>query len=256
MSLIQEALKRQQQEMGTMPEDKTIPPTPEMASPTEATPITQPEISPAPGSNAEETNKPAPPLHKKPMTLASKTPPPPPAHAIEPKNLDTEKSTGSPWKKLIIFIIFLFLVIAAAAGMIIFALKNMPKKQPEQVATNNQITETTTITPKEKTNSFLAKIIKKKPEQTAPPEQTTVSTPNNNTDTATTPPLAPSVKWPHLKLMGALAKGGAGQAIINGKFITVGEEIEGVKLIKIKGNTVELSYKNETQLLKVGGSIQ
>jgi len=41
-------------------------------------------------------------------------------------------------------------------------------------------------------------------------------------------------------------------AIINGKLVAEGEEIEGVKVVKITGKRVELEFKGETFSMKPG----
>lgn len=66
----------------------------------------------------------------------------------------------------------------------------------------------------------------------------------------------PPVRWPSLILSGVVGRGSNGSAILNSEIIAVGETIEGVKVVSIGRQGVELEYKGETQFLKVGDSTQ
>ncbi len=264
MSLIQEALKRQQQENDDQPESTKEPKQPTPPEPVSqlapSTPPIQPPTPPVAPKQMEQPNLAAPidstdknktvSSPKKPMSLVNHAPIAAPAHAVEPEKPGSKnKPNGNPWRKLIIALLILFLIIAAAGVMIFFALKklagdtleqvineygeeveNIVYVEPEAVETVPEATKS-----ESEATSLSQKITKKKAEPI----------------TQKTPTRVP-VKWPELKVTAALAKGGVGQAIINGKFITVGDKIDGVTLMKISGNVVEFSYKNEIKFLKVG----
>ncbi len=70
-------------------------------------------------------------------------------------------------------------------------------------------------------------------------------------ETAIPAPLA----WPSLKLTGILTSPGAGEsaALINNQLLIVGGQLNGVTLVEIRVDGVTLQYGGETKLLKVGG---
>lgn len=65
-------------------------------------------------------------------------------------------------------------------------------------------------------------------------------------------PVTPKEPWPTIILGGFVGAGRNGTAILNGEFIGVGETISGVKLLSIERKSVKLSYKGQTQILKMG----
>lgn len=69
---------------------------------------------------------------------------------------------------------------------------------------------------------------------------------------AAEPPPAVS-DWPAIKL-GSLARAGGGKssAILNGKLVLVGDEIEGVTLVEVAANGVTLDLKGQRLFLKIG----
>ncbi len=271
MSLIQEALKRQQQEhdpdavdsvvnnpMPTPPQPAKEIKQPELNSPSTA-PIPEPPSTPPPPPPPPSTQQPS---QKKTLGLADKGKASTPEHAIEPEFLKIakeEKKQKSPWLKLIFFLIFLLLIIGLASWMVIYAVRNFTAKEPSTAkpAKTTKTTHPKVTKPapheakKEKSNSetnkesifkhLLTKEKKKLEEKPQPPSE----------------PQKVSIAWPHLKISGAMAiKSGQGQAIINGKYISVGEQIEGVTLVKIKGNQVILQYKGEQRTVNVGTVVQ
>ena len=105
----------------------------------------------------------------------------------------------------------------------------------------------------------------KQPKQTAgtepaakPLEQATTvqPTPKPAVQVSTSEPQKPQgpppVEWPSVTLAGFVGAGNDGTAILNGEFIGVGETIAGVKLVGFYQKSVKLSYKGETQTLKMG----
>lgn len=62
--------------------------------------------------------------------------------------------------------------------------------------------------------------------------------------------------WPRLTLNGVMAQTGPGQgsAIINGTVVEIGEKIEGVRLLEVQRNGVLLEFRGNTQFVRVGQS--
>ncbi|MCK5528064.1 MAG: hypothetical protein KAI74_00160 [Kiritimatiellae bacterium] len=266
MSLIQEALKRQQQEADpddatttTEPEAGVTPPIPDIPSAIKsAEPVAEPVAEPATPTESKPV--------KKPIGLVKNTPPPAPEEVTEEDSKKKKKkqkkkkkeSDSNPWQKLILVLLILTLIIVGAAGLVFFSLKklskdaltelteNLPaelvKNLPVEIANNLPVATTNIPAQQEATPAPEAAVVKvlKKVAATLP-------------EVKAQPKVEP-VKWPELKLIGAVASGGSGQAILNGQFINVGNSIEGVTLKAIKGNDVILTYKNEMKILKVGDS--
>ena len=65
------------------------------------------------------------------------------------------------------------------------------------------------------------------------------------------PPPKPVV-WPSLKITGVLERGERGAALINGRVIAVGEEIQGVKVIAVGKNGVTLEYEGARKTVRTG----
>ena len=65
--------------------------------------------------------------------------------------------------------------------------------------------------------------------------------------------------WPILVIKGVLGKGsrGNGGAIINNEIVSVGGEIEGVKIVSVNPNgTITLEFKGEKKTLRSGDITQ
>lgn len=68
--------------------------------------------------------------------------------------------------------------------------------------------------------------------------------------------VARTSAWPRLTLNGVMAQTGPGQgsAIINGTVVEIGEKIEGARLVEVQRNGVLVEFKGSTQFLRVGQS--
>lgn len=265
MSLIQEALKRQQQDAEKTAEpdtniQQTSSPTPVVPTTTEKNNqgFVQPNLAQqtiADAKNTHNVNTPPEPPRKS-INLVNRSPVVIPEHAKEPKKTNSKnKSEGSRWKKLIIALIILFIIIITAGYMVFFAMKKLASdtspqivrtskstEEVENLITTKQVTvesKPATIENKHLEIPIIPKIAKNKKQKTHIKEEKHIP-----------------VKWPPIEITAAMAKGNGGQAIINGKFIAIGDKIDGVTLMRINGNTVELSYKKEKKLVKVGNAIQ
>ena len=84
------------------------------------------------------------------------------------------------------------------------------------------------------------------------------------TDVTACPPPVPIVVppqnlpavWPSLALSGVMGRGVQGSARINKTIVAVNDSIQGVKVLSVGNQGVELEYKGEKRLLKVGDSTQ
>lgn len=68
--------------------------------------------------------------------------------------------------------------------------------------------------------------------------------------------LRPEAEWPALRVMGVLAHGGPGEgaAIINGEIVSVDEQVEGVTVAEVGTSGVWLEYQGRKRFVKVGRS--
>jgi len=73
-------------------------------------------------------------------------------------------------------------------------------------------------------------------------------------DTSTPPVAEP--EWPFLSLSAIVGRSVTGSAIINGTIVSVGESIEGVTLVIIGDQGVELEFEGKRRTLRVGQSTE
>ena len=75
--------------------------------------------------------------------------------------------------------------------------------------------------------------------------------------TAASTPVSVPVVWPSLKLTAIFSKVGSGQAgaRLNNRLILLGDQIEGVTLVEIRQNSVVLKFGAETRFLKMGATL-
>ncbi len=251
MSLIQEALKRQQEDGGEEnPESKNVPPVQE---PAEQAPSPEPhektmenEIQEAP--EPEET------------PAETETPPPPEQKPQKPKKTRTVVLAST--------IVGLILIAAAGGSYFLFfrtgdagtndqadtspAEASATEKEPE--ATPSPPTDVDTKKPgEEKKDDLPPKTETPSGEKTVPAgEKPTKKTPGPSRPVKAPPrtPRPKPVLWPDLTLQGLLSKSGEGAALINGEVISKGEKMQGVELTAVRKNSVMLKYKGETKELK------
>ncbi|MFW6151766.1 MAG: hypothetical protein ACOC6C_02205, partial [Verrucomicrobiota bacterium] len=101
----------------------------------------------------------------------------------------------------------------------------------------NQKPEKNAMTSTGKTNT--AKKIDKQIRKPAP-----------STDKGEKKPRTEPVLWPKLTVQGLLSRGREGTALINNELIRQDEQIKGVELIEVRKSSVVLKYKGETMELK------
>ncbi|MBN2301511.1 MAG: hypothetical protein JXN60_03240 [Lentisphaerae bacterium] len=258
MSLIQEALRRQQEEAGEI----------------------EPQASPPPVQDPRPP-MPTPSQSSKPPTLASPELPPPVPN-VPPPLAPTESynSTSTPGstvelaeptkqKPPILMLTGVILSILLLAGIGIWAaiyLFNLT--DVANVAPTDNVVE---VTPETKDKTPVSDT-PPPPAPSAPAEDVKVVTPViAETDTGAIvkdkydygkeeeePVVQPanSVVWPMLTLSGVVGKGSNGSVILNNEIVGVGEYIDGVKVVSLGYREVTLEYEGQQQTIKQGNSTQ
>jgi hypothetical protein len=76
--------------------------------------------------------------------------------------------------------------------------------------------------------------------------------------TTSVPDKLMAVIWPRLSVSGIIgtSSGSRGAAIINGQMLGIGSTIEGVKIIAVDKQGVQLRLGDETRTLTVGGTTE
>ena len=240
MSLIQEALKRQQQDLGEG-ELKDGPP-----------PSQRPSLAPAPppvpppGAEQEETPPPA-----------DATAEPAPAEGPAPWERGYKKPETKKQKitKIVTLIVLFGSVFGAIAFHTLPMLFNKPAAPPSQpTQPEPEPVEPIAPDPTAIQTGAAGKVAKT-------PTQPEVKQP---TPTAIEPipiepeplELKPPVVWPAIEVNGIVGREKNGSALLNGEIVAVGDSIEGAKVISIKGQTVELEFQGERQTVRPGSSTQ
>ena len=272
MSLIQEALKRQQKEYGNGKTHETPSSTLSESPVTETIPVTEP---PAPKVG------PLTPKAEPPVSVTM--PPPPPLSA----------KLFKPWM-MIGGIVAIAVVVLMVGGMtVVWILKMARKKAIPALMTQVQMPDSGAGMPMPGTEPDSVQGAELVVSQPAPkssfptaalPQLPSLqdSVPSVPLTSASKDPLSslPSVsetagganipvvnkslekkappvplQWPTLKLTGLLSSlnAGEGAARINNQMVFIGGQIEGVTLIKIGSDGIYLKYGDETRFLKVGG---
>lgn len=265
MSLIQEALKRQQEEEDTKAAAAPISPIPNM--------VVKPKLE-------MTALRPAPTVP--PTLLASPSIPPPlpvqsplPALTVQsplPGTLPKTQLTETPLSEaaqdvapaqrkalstLAVIIVVIILLLAAGISMIYFALMKMKhgteKKTVEVLkpAITQIVAVATQTVPK--TVSSVAQTTNQSVAKPSVTQQVAVVVATNAPPVIVRPPPPkPAIEWPSLKLTAIAGKGVKGAARINGQVVMVGESVEDVTLIEINEQNVVLVFKGETNTLRIG----
>lgn len=272
MSLIQEALKRQQEELKKKSEQETE--TPQEQVPTDTV---QPKLRVRPTETDKDVVKPAQESVEQPPSGIE---PPPESETTPP-----EKRRSLLWiEGIIIGVVVIILLVGL--GWTVYHLL-FRSKTPEKLATvphptgvelktgtqplpaatgrTEVVTSTTAVTHIVSSQEVqtVQTIGKTGETVSASSEPKTVTHPIITPQTAVM--IIPSesgssvvpkkvVPWPVLKLSGVVGRDTQGSAIINGNIIPIGQTIEGVKVVKIIGGGVEVEYQGETKILRVGDS--
>lgn len=259
MSLIQEALKRQQEEGGDSNDDQgASPPTP------------QPASEPGHGADSGKTAKEIlPGISATPPTMAapgkppiggvkkdedSPPPPPPPEQEGETEENITPPPTQSPIlessrpaKKRSPLLIGILVVLIVFIG-----LKVLRKPNDESADDLHSEDAVEAATAEEMvTEPAETEIITTPAEE--PETATTVTAEPIETQTARPKTQEPAVvEWPPLTLTAVMGKGSKGSAMINGQLLGVGEQMQGVTFVRVGKGGIYLKYKGETRFVKRG----
>ncbi len=62
--------------------------------------------------------------------------------------------------------------------------------------------------------------------------------------------------WPRMKLNGIVGSGTQGSCLINGRIVNVGDTVQGVTIVAIHGDRVQLEYEGERRLVRQGETIR
>ncbi|OGV64257.1 MAG: hypothetical protein A2498_05340 [Lentisphaerae bacterium RIFOXYC12_FULL_60_16] len=257
MSLIQEALKRQQQEAEGKRQTpvQAVPPVQEPAMPP---PAPAPKMAPPPPPVAPATPPapaPEPPVKRSLKPQAPPPPPPPLPETVAAAAPATDSMAPHKALPQLAIMIGLIVILAGIAGAgIWFLVKQF---------TSPGVPTTTETPPVESTPVVAA------PDPVTTPDPVAVTAPTTTIPPTplVTPPVIPVTPvavqaprvvtvWPSISLSGIAGGGKTGSAILNGDIIGVGETISGVRLLEIRNRGVELEYKGERRFILVGGSTQ
>lgn len=262
MSLIQEALRRQQEDMDENAGVPAAPGTPAVPAPD---PKSAPKIArKAPVEIAPpDMDTSAPPPVQEPPKLEEEAPPPEDAVADSAESGDgapppvpnAAAKEGKPGMKLALIALGAILCLAVGVWVVTFAIQKF-------------MTPTTTETPADpapaggsNTTAPTAPIaIPDDPTPAEPtptePEPVVATPPPVATPAEPTPALKEPTIWPILVINGLVGKGAQGAVMINSQIIGVDETIEGVRVVSIDKQGCKLEYEGETKSIKVGGSTE
>jgi cytoskeletal protein RodZ len=253
MSLIQEALKRQEEEARQQGTDTvTVPP-------------------PKPPPDADEGKN----------DLSKEEP----GGAKKPKN-------SKPWAVLLGALAVVLLLVGGAIWMLMTAVKTVANDVAETAtATAEEAIAAITNIPAETTEPLVA--AESEPSETAdtsappavavqpqpapaethpaelvsvPPPAEAVAPAVESAPAVIAPPpdpvatvpqpadAKPGEPWPLLKVSGVVGRGRYGSAVINGKVVAVGELIEGVKVLSVDSRGAQLMHEGISRHVRVGSS--
>ena len=257
MSLIQEALKRQQEESAGGASAAGAPP----ATPA---PLRRPRVKPpgAPAPDAVEAeSKPGASPPPPPVPVAPS--PPSPADAPSPPAAPPPKRRGGIPGVLVGVAALVLVLLALAVWMAREALSRWPRKHLAGLGArpaSNLVTAVAQITASDGTQAVA--VVKATQSGTSTSAVSSaiaavvVAPPDEVPSTEVAPQqVRPVTPWPKLTLTAVAGRGQTGSAVINGKPLRVGDTIENVKFVGIGNAGVELEYRGERQTLGVGSSL-
>ena len=90
------------------------------------------------------------------------------------------------------------------------------------------------------------------------PQTKTTAQPKTDRNVVKKAPPAPKqpVIWPTVKIKGIVGRGKNGAVMLNDQIVSIGGEIDGIKITRISSRGVWLEYKGEKRFGKVGSTIQ
>jgi outer membrane biosynthesis protein TonB len=295
MSLIQEALKRQQQES-----EGTLPPDAPNAEPSEAAPKPPPPPAPSPTPSPSTAPSPKP---KKPALVKH-----PDEASEETTTVESEQKPTRVLPALLGVILLLILLLAAVGWAIFYGLQyfgmgatETDAQVPTETVTTEPVAPHVATTPPaaspaadgktpstmpnaETPNVTAGDMTPSAMEPTTPPADSTENStpvesaeaapeaatetqpptvappdkaPRPAAETPVTPPEPqPEIEWPPVKLSGIVGSGNTGAVMINGKVVGINELIDGIRVLSIEAKGALLEYKGDKRFLRVGKMIQ
>ena len=252
MSLIQEALRRQQEESGDIPAEGTPPPVQQPGGPPAAPP------TPPPGEAGP------PPLP--PTAAAPPPPPPPPAPTAQPdlptvsapEGLAEAPQAGAgarPLPTLAGIAALVIILVGGGVWMLVYAFQQWQgdgtqtgtEETPPDTDNPPAVVEPDTGTDVDGGGTYV------EPDTGNGSGQTTSIDPDGNDGVPPDPlnaePLP--VEWPLLQLTGVVGRGPNGSVIINNEILGVGQTIEGAKIVAIGQQGAWLVYEGEKRFLSI-----
>ncbi len=240
MSLIQEALKRQQEEA-----DKSSVGIP---------PATEEWQSPGPGEGQ------------------SVPPPLPQPPAAPPRSAAAPETGKRAWPALLGVVALLVALVGGAVWMLYFVYEQFVGGEPEAMPVEITTVDPTDVEPPPDSatppddpgDEAVEPEPGAQPDSAAEPD-TAATPPESGTDEPAPdgpqgdePPDAPlpDIPWPALRVEGVVGTGAKGAAMLNGQIIRVGERIQGVTVQSVGKQGVVLEYKGRTRTIRAGGSTQ
>ena len=254
MSLIQEALRRQQEDMDDNSGATPPPATPAVPEPS---PQEAPTIARKTPVNAAppDLDTSTPPPVQDPPTVETEEPPPPPPEDME----DADDAVAAPAKdkpgmKVAMLIGGVVICLALGVWAITFAVKTW--MTPSTVVADGPA-DPSVAPPAEPTNVVDVPVVAADdpaPVVDVPP---TADTPDPVV--AQVPEIPAVIEkepviWPLLILNGLVGKGAQGAIMVNNEIIGVDESIEDVRVVSISKQGATLEFQGETKFVKVGGS--
>jgi hypothetical protein len=249
MSLIQEALKRQQEEARKAALQAEPPSIQQEPSDSEPSPVRPQGHVPS---------------------IMSPQPPPVAAEApveAPPSEEETPSVSRFGDKRTITILVGVVAMALILAGAGIWILKSMraSSAKPRDAATQAAATSAsshppTAANPSQDQNTTNAV------ESQAPPIESQEITPASSAQVGTEKQTEDilqgsaadesSVPWPALTVTGVIGRGVKGSAIINGKIVDVGQRIDDVRVVRIGMQTVELEYRGQKRTVRTSNARQ
>ena len=251
MSLIQEALKRQQEEAERLASGGELIESPAARPPPKPEPL---EEAPTESEEAGEEGA--------AQEEAPNQPPPPPLAA---PTVSPAKRLSLSLSPVVAGIAVLILVAVVVIGGFLLLSKSRTTGEPSAAGVEpddgqpdiaeSEEPDTRPVTPTEAAAQPTPRVSGH--EEDSPRETTPIPivVRPKATPTKTPPPPPPPVPWPSLSLSGVVGGGHDGAAIINDEVVSVGDSILGVKVVSIVTDGVMLEFRGGKTKLRVGKSI-